>query len=601
LETRALLSAAGLPPVLPADGPTATPHLSTVTPDGSPTTAGLTPAQVRGAYGAGAIPSVNGKTIDGVTQTIAIVDAYNDPNILADANIFSNAYSLPTFTATPTAGHPTLTVVNASGGSAAGLRQDAGWATETSLDVEWAHAIAPLANVLLVEATSASDAALMAAVKYAAQHANVVSMSWGGSEFLGQTGSGYDGIFKQYSAAGVTFVASAGDSGAGFGPEWPASSPWVLAVGGTSLTVKATTNGTTTTYSYGGESTWAGGGGGISSIEGTPSYQAKVQADGGRTTPDVAYVGDPHTAVAIFDSIPYLGAQGWYGVGGTSVGAPQWAAIVVLADQARGLQGAGSSLGTGQVANTLYAIAQNAAAYQSNFHDITTGSNGFSAKTGYDLATGLGTPQVNNLVLTLAKTTASSTFTLAQNTFNSWLRLLNSLLSGHAVLGDGSTPAPVNTPTTAAAAAGTPATTPLATQLLNLATAALAQANVPTASPALLTANPLLSASFATLGPGAASIFAGPAVNLAGAQSASAFSGLVFGATGWNGPGISIGFRSSSGSSGTVEQVTENLADLLVQPAGRPAMAPAGGNAAGPDGAEGEEAEVPEAAGADGE
>ena len=270
LETRTVLSAVLSPQAS---------SLSVVTQAanavGTSTNSGFTPIQIQEAYGVSALLSAG---INGKGETIAIVDAYNDPNIAADANTFSAAYGLPLFNST---GGPTLTIAQPGGTPPT----SAGWTTEISLDVEWAHAIAPEANILLVEANPvngllASDAAeltaLMAVVPYAAQHANVVSMSWGLSEFSGQTGSAYDGVFQSLSSKypNVTFVAAAGDYNAVI---WPASSPYVLAVGGTSLSV--TTSGGVTSYKS--ETTWSdgpaeGGGGGVSMYEGKPSYQDGV-------------------------------------------------------------------------------------------------------------------------------------------------------------------------------------------------------------------------------------------------------------------------------------------------------------------------------------
>src|SRR5262249_30122849 len=156
-----------------------------------------------------------------------------------------------------------------------------------------------------------SLANLMTAVKYAATQPGVVvvSMSFGGGETSSQTT--YDSTFATYGQS-VTFVASAGDSGAAQGPEYPSSSPYVLAVGGTTLTLNGS--------SYGSESTWSGGGGGVSKYEGTPDFQQGFQSYGARTTPDVAYDADPNTGVAIYDSVSYLGHKGWQQVGGTSAG-----------------------------------------------------------------------------------------------------------------------------------------------------------------------------------------------------------------------------------------------------------------------------------------
>ena len=144
---------------------------------------------------------------------------------------------------------------------------------------------------------------------------------------------------------------------------------------------------------YKSESAWSDGGGGVSGYEGEPSYQNGFQSDKARTVPDVSYDANPSTGFAVYDSTNYEGYVGWYEVGGTSAGAPQWSAIVALADQVRG-GGSTNALNTGRVENTLYGLASNATTYAADLHDVTSGSNGYAATKGYDLATGLGTPQV---------------------------------------------------------------------------------------------------------------------------------------------------------------------------------------------------------------
>ena len=162
-----------------------------------------------------------------------------------------------------------------------------------------------------MEATSASDVALISAVNYARKQPGVVavSMSWGGAEFSSETA--YDSTFTTPSGhGGVVFVASSGDSGAG--TEWPAVSPNVLAVGGTSLTI-------TTQNAWGGETAWSDSGGGRSLYEAEPAFQRAAQASGKRTTPDVAYDANPNTGVYVYDTVPdSAGDTGWFSYGGTS-------------------------------------------------------------------------------------------------------------------------------------------------------------------------------------------------------------------------------------------------------------------------------------------
>jgi subtilase family serine protease len=305
---------------------------------------GLSPTQIRAAYNL---------SPTGGTGTIAIVDAYDDPTVLSDLNVFSSQFGLPPANFEK---HMMASSISTNGG----------WALEISLDVQWAHAIAPYAKILLVEARSNSLTDLLAAVNYARNRADVVaiSMSWGASEFSSE--SYYDSYFT--SSYGATFFASSGDNGKGV--IWPSASPNVVAVGGTTLT-----------FSGGlvSETAWSGSGGGISKYEAEPSYQTTYGisgTNGKRAVPDVSYDADPYSGVSVYDSTPYSGATGWWQVGGTSAGAPQWAAI--------------QSLGRSASNNNFYQDAESA--YSSYFRDITSGSNGYPATAGYDLVTGLGSP-----------------------------------------------------------------------------------------------------------------------------------------------------------------------------------------------------------------
>jgi subtilase family serine protease len=420
LETRALLSASGVVDPLLAVVPQAAPMTG---PSGL---AGFTPQQIQQAYGFNAIPQVNGVNINGAGETIAIVDAYYDPTIVSDVQQFNTAFNLQQFNST---NGPMLKVVSYNGGSASTLSQDStgGWALETSLDVEWAHAIAPQANILLVEAANenlSGTGSLLDAVQYAASQKGVVavSMSWGENEF--STESSYDSYFIPPSTnPGVVFVAASGDNGAASGPIYPATSPYILAVGGTTLSTTTSSSGGAV---YSSESTWSGSGGGAAAYEGEPSYQfdqTSINNTYGfpnvynpttgvysysRMTPDVAYNADPNSGYDVYDSTPsadYGFGGGWGEVGGTSAGSPQWASIVALADQQRIAQG-GTALDTNQVQTTLYNSLSNGN-YSKIFHDITTGSNGYPAGTGYDIATGLGSPIANQLVPFLAGSTIS--------------------------------------------------------------------------------------------------------------------------------------------------------------------------------------------------
>ncbi len=384
LEARQLLSASSPVSVVQPDLPAslvAQPNLD-AQPLASPAaTVYYNPQQISKAYGYSMAVLPNNQPATGAGQTIAVVDAYIDPNIQQDLATFDATFGLPAppwFGAWPMNG---ATAVNSS------------WSMETALDVEWAHAVAPGANILLVEAASNNYSDLLTAVQAAAASREVVavSMSWGGPEFAGErnldhvftTPAGHQGGW--YQAGNVSFIASSGDSGAG--AQWPASSPNVLAVGGTSLALAS--NG-----GYGGESAWSGSGGGISHQEFEPAAQYRVQASGARTVPDVAYDANPSTGVLVYDTVGLpAGYSGWWIVGGTSAGAPQWAGITALVDQARGINHLGS---LGNIQQAVYHLSS------TDFHDVQTGSNGYSAIPGYDLVTGLGSPRVNRIVSDLA-------------------------------------------------------------------------------------------------------------------------------------------------------------------------------------------------------
>ncbi len=366
---------------------TAQPDLSVAPMGASPNaTSGYvyySPAQISQAYGINQATLPNGQQATGAGQTIAIVDAYNDPNIQNDLATFDAGYGL--------AAPPSFQVVQMGGVT----QTNSGWASETSLDVEWAHAVAPGANLLLVETPTNNYSDLLAGVQYAASQPGVVavSMSWGGSEFYNETSM--DSAFTTPAGhvggsglpGGVTFVASSGDSGAWSGAQWPASSPDVLAVGGTSLYLNGSNN-------YSSESAWTYGGGGYSHYEWEPSFQNGVQSSGWRTSPDVSYNANPYTGFVVYNSLNLpSGDSGWWIEGGTSAGAPQWAGIMALGDQARAANGLGS-LANGQA--DVYNLPS------SDFHAVTSGSNGYAATSGYNMATGLGSPIVNKVVADLA-------------------------------------------------------------------------------------------------------------------------------------------------------------------------------------------------------
>jgi subtilase family serine protease len=325
---------------------------------------GYGPTQMRHAYGFDTIPG------NGGGQTIAIVDAYGSPTIQSDLDAFSAKFGIPS------------TTVQIAYPQGKPRKTDGGWALETSLDVEWAHAIAPGATILLVVAKSAMTTDLLGAVDAAvAAGASQVSMSWGSNEYSSETASD-----PHFNVPGVSFFASSGDNGAG--TLWPSVSPYVTAVGGTTLSLDATGNRTQP------ETAWSGSGGGISSYELEPAYQTPFINNGKRGAPDVSYNADPNTGVAVYDTTSYGGRKGWFEVGGTSAGAPQWAALMSLVNANR-VTALGSATNT-----AIYSLGTNAA----DFVDITSGCNSTShssttcAAVGYDYVTGLGSPAAGALV-----------------------------------------------------------------------------------------------------------------------------------------------------------------------------------------------------------
>lgn len=294
--------------------------------------------------------------------TIAIIGAYDDATIEHDLQIFSSTFGLSACTSKNGCLEKHPMVINKK------IASDSGWNLETSLDVEWAHAIAPQAKILLVEAPTPSGKNLLDAVDYAAGRKDVVaiSMSWGGHEFPEE--KNFDSHFV--SESGAVFFASSGDTG--WGVSWPASSPNVVSVGGTSLSLKSD-------GSLASEKAWEGSGGGVSAYESQPSYQRAYsipRAKGMRAIPDVSYNADPHSGFSVYAK------DRWYVLGGTSAGAPQWAAI-----QSLGLS----------AANEKFYADKASDAHATFFRDVVSGSNGdcvyyCQARKHYDYVTGLGSP-----------------------------------------------------------------------------------------------------------------------------------------------------------------------------------------------------------------
>jgi subtilase family serine protease len=391
---------------------------------------------------------------EGQGVTIAIIDSFGSPNMASDLNNFDTQMGLPHMCGeanyTCQGGDPTFTHVYWNGNTqvksappnsqGTGLQARDGWIVETALDVEWAHAMAPMANILNVTTNPAETQgvqglpAMMNAEQYIIDHhqATVITQSFGTTEeSFGSTQSLLNLRHAYISAAanGVTVLASTGDGGSANALKspvknpvtvpyatvnWPASDPLVTAVGGTYLCTDPTTG-------SGVDSTdppsicqnnpgvreigWIDSGGGFSHIFGTPSYQSTLPAGStpigdARGIPDVAFQASSRTAPLVYAT--FDGGGGWFLVGGTSCSSPQFAGLVAIADQIAGH-------GLGQINPTLYKIGSNPVDYAADFYDVTTGNNqadpavpGYSASTGWDPVTGLGTPNAANLVPALA-------------------------------------------------------------------------------------------------------------------------------------------------------------------------------------------------------
>ena len=326
---------------------------------------GYTPQQIRAAYD---FPPDS----TGLGQTIALVTTGNQPNIESDLRVFSRFFSLPEARLT----------VGRIGPVPENPAQD--WSLETTLDVEWAHALAPQAQLVLIYAASDRIGDLMQGVDTAAEMgADVVSMSWGERERPGQ--EKLEQIFRLHPS--VLFTAAAGDQSSVL--LYPAASPQVLCAGGTSLILSG--NGTRVS-----ETVWYDTGGGPSSLFTIPPFQASMEGirektSGMRGTPDVSFCADPEYGVAIYHSAPIFGSAGWGRAGGTSLAAPAWAAIL-----------AGIRQRKGEVEpEDLYRVAggNRYLEPQPYFTDIVQGETRlYQAQKGWDLCTGLGSPRVSRLL-----------------------------------------------------------------------------------------------------------------------------------------------------------------------------------------------------------
>jgi subtilase family serine protease len=399
------------------------------------------PYQMRHAYN---VDSLINAGFDGKGKTIVIVDSYQSPNIVDQLNVYDSFYGLPGLNGLGNPADPSLgtfTQVAPDGLTPFDPTDDnmVGWAEEISLDVLWAHAIAPGANIVLDLAKSNNDPDILSATQYAVDHnlGDVISQSFGENESCVDPAllKAEHKLFAKATLKHITLVASAGDNGAAQATcdgsafvqaaSSPASDPLVTAVGGTELTAARyclaslgcdpTVNPAPGTYQS--EVVWnefdntIGTGGGFSVLYKAPFFQ-RLLTHGGkqRGVPDVAYSAAVYHGALTYIDIPGIPA-GFYLFGGTSAGSPQWAAIVAIADQKAGRR-------LGFINAALYLFSLFPGKYATLFHDITTGNNtnvefdaggnpytiqGFAAGPGWDATTGLGSPIADGLVNFLTK------------------------------------------------------------------------------------------------------------------------------------------------------------------------------------------------------
>jgi subtilase family serine protease len=353
---------------------------------------------------AGCLPNVTGggPTAAGY-GAIVIVDAFDNPDAASDLATFDAQWPLPA---------ANFTKIYANGdGACTTPPVNANWAMEESLDIEWAHVFAPKAAIVLVEACSNYDTELFYAEQVAFNYivtnypaGGQVSNSWSGAEFAGQTAD--DPFFADFSYNGadgyktpILALVAAGD--AGYGPQYPSTSPWVISAGGTSVYRKATND-----YYYS-EGCWSGSGGGVSAQETYSTswngggmgpwanFQFPIFGQTARITPDLAFNADPASGVYVYSG--YNG--GWFIVGGTSVSTPALASIINRSNNRLGsvfltpITGGGDWFNT-EENNLIYSQLPGYTAYKANFYDVKTGSNGGpKVVASYDECTGVGTPR----------------------------------------------------------------------------------------------------------------------------------------------------------------------------------------------------------------
>jgi subtilase family serine protease len=423
----------------------------------------FTPQAIQAAYDVGPLYA---RGLNGKGQTIAIVDSYGSDTMAHDLHVFDQAFGLQPMCGeedvTCAAGMPTFSQLSLQGSPATkappsqsdgtGQEDKSAWAIEVALDVETAHAMAPMANILLVTTPTAETLGvqgfpqMMAAEDYVVQHhlATVISQSLAAGEATFNGTAALEQLryaFEDAAANGVSVLAASGDFGSAVvtkqpvseggsllpdpGVWWPASDPLVTGIGGTYLCTDPTNTSTRTVDSTDppsrcihnpgqAEVGWIDAGGGFSQIFDRPAYQDTLPAGSTpigsmRGVPDVGLQASATTGALIYISLPPDGtgglmcgsapcSTGWYDIGGTSLSTPQWAGLVAIADQLNGG-------GLGLLNPALYKIASSPASYANDFYDVTVGNNqafssvpGYSASPGWDPVTGLGTPNAANLI-----------------------------------------------------------------------------------------------------------------------------------------------------------------------------------------------------------
>jgi subtilase family serine protease len=369
---------------------------------------------------------------DGTGKTIVIVDAFQSPNIVLQLNTYNTFYGLPSLNGLGAPANPSLgsfTQIAPDGLTPFDPMNDdmIGWASEISLDVTWAHAIAPGANIVLVLAKSDDDADILSATKYAVDHnlGDVISQSFGENEGCADPNllAQQHEVFAQATMKKITLFASSGDFGSGLptcdganlvkAASSPAVDPLVSAVGGTELHADGyclpalgcdpSANppfGTREGEIVWNESDFGASGGGFSGLFDEPSYQnGTIPGGKQRGEPDISYNAAVLHGVLTYLNIPGVGS-GFFLFGGTSAGSPQWAAIIAIADQKAGYN-------LGFINSALYRIGQVPTKYSATLFDITLGNNsflgvdGFKAGKGWDAASGLGSPNAGQLAAQL--------------------------------------------------------------------------------------------------------------------------------------------------------------------------------------------------------